>query len=441
MANGNVMAKNAKSNFSKRGWLLIIYMICAYFCFGGLTTDGMNTVIPAMAGAYEWNSAILYTLNTVGGWVSVPLSILFGILAEKKSTKYVYVLCFTVVLAGWYIMMNAGSIAMYGLGVILIQGFAVGAIWVVPGNLGTDWFPTKKGLFMGWVTIGVNLATAFWNQIFNVLVNANGLKIGANYYGIVFIIVFAVGIFVVKSTPEEVGEYPDNDRSMTAEKRDLMNKLGKAYEKTSPWTIGKLLKTPIVWKIGVAFGIIMLLTMGTVSQLVPTITSYGYDTQSALNMMTVCAFVGVVGSYFFGWLDAKIGTKKASVFLGGWSILAVLFLAIPGAWTIYPAIFFLGAFIGASNNLIASFTSTVFGRYDFTRAWTIVLPITVVIRSCGYAMISWIATITGTYNIAYAVLTILAIIALVIIVTTSDKCIGRNEVDEKEIQKYINETK
>ena len=45
--------------------------------------------------------------------------------------------------------------------------------------------------------------------------------------------------------------------------------------------------------------------------------------------------------------------------------------------------------------------------------------------------------LTGTYNTAYAVLTVLAIVALVLIVTTKDKLIGRNEVDEAEIQKYL----
>ena len=76
------------------------------------------------------------------------------------------------------------------------------------------------------------------------------------------------------------------------------------------WTVGKLLKTPAVWTVAIATGILQCCSTGVMSQLVVRNQELGMSATQAISMMTVIAVVGIFGSWFIGILDDKFGTKK-----------------------------------------------------------------------------------------------------------------------------------
>jgi OFA family oxalate/formate antiporter-like MFS transporter len=243
------------------------------------------------------------------------------------------------------------------------------------------------------------------------------------------VILIVIAFLFIKNNPEEAGCFPDNDKNMTKEEADRLFREGEEYARTSPWTVGKLLKSRAVWCISIAYGIIVLITLGVVGQIVPTVMSFGYSEQFAASMMTVCAIIGLIFSYLWGVLDGKMGTKKATVIFFIWTILALLFMVLPGKWTLFVSLFLLGGFLGAGNNLTTSIVGTVFGRYDFSKAWGVILPLTALIRSCGYAIVGVLAEKTGGYTVPYIVLIVLAVVGMVVLLMLDDTCIGRTSVD------------
>lgn len=52
--------------------------------------------------------------------------------------------------------------------------------------------------------------------------------------------------------------------------------------------------------------------------------SYGYSQNAGLTMLSVASVGGLIGSYVFGLLAEKISTKKASLVLRVWYIIALL---------------------------------------------------------------------------------------------------------------------
>ena len=58
---------DTKSNFSKRGWWVIIYCLIALFLYTGTTVDGMNITIQAFVDEYGWDYATLLGFGTVAG--------------------------------------------------------------------------------------------------------------------------------------------------------------------------------------------------------------------------------------------------------------------------------------------------------------------------------------------------------------------------------------
>jgi MFS family permease len=242
-----------------------------------------------------------------------------------------------------------------------------------------------------------------------------------------FIGMLLISIFWLRDYPEEKGRIPDNDPDITvAQARDHHERTLKIRGE-STWTIKKLLKTRQVWQIGIGVGgIDMLIGNAVMSQIVPTIMSYGYERLQAMTMVSVLAICAVPMSYFFGAFDARFGTRKTIMVFFTWGILALLFMVLPGKWTIFVSIFMIGGYIGGAGNLQGAMVTTVFGRYDFAKAFSVVYPMCVIVRSCSYMLIGTLSAKTGGYTVPYIVLMCAATIGIINAYLLDDRMIGKH---------------
>lgn len=425
---GSGATADQKSNFGVKGWLLILFGIILYFLGSGATADGMNVTVPAFSAQYGWSSGILFSFSTVGGWVGILGAALFGAIADRKGARTAIASGLALGAAALWIWGHATTLFLFGLAVSLSNMAMNGFMLCGLSTLIAKWFPSKKGLVMGWVTMGANLSTALYVHLFGALNRGFGIVSAFSIMAGAYVVLILITLLFVKNNPEEAGCFPDNDKTMTREEADRLFREGEEYARTSPWTTARLLRSKTVWLISLSYGTIVLITLGVVGQIVPTIMSFGHTESFATAMMTVCAVIGMVFSYLWGVLDGKIGTKRATILFFVWTILALLFMVLPGSWTLYVSLFFMGGFLGAGNNLTTSIVGTVFGRYDFSRAWSVILPLTCIIRSCGYAIVGVLAEQTGGYTVPYLVLIGLAVVAIVLLLCMDDTCVGRTSL-------------
>ena len=142
--------------------------------------------------------------------------------------------------------------------------------------------------------------------------------------------------------------------------------------------------------------------------------------------MTVAAIFGFFGSYATGWLDQKIGTRKASIIYAVWYLIALLLCALPATpITLYLSVFFTGVGIGGIGNLFPSMTATVFGRFDFVRAMGVLDPITSIVRSFAFVILAFSLERTGAYHLSYWIIAGLDVVAIILIALIHDECVGK----------------
>ena len=232
---------------------------------------------------------------------------------------------------------------------------------VVPNNIMNIWFPHKKGLALGWASMGLPICTATIILILNAIGNPQTAYI---IIGIACFVVAVLSIFWAKDTPEEVGATPDNE--------------------------------PI------EHFVTKLIMVGTA----PTL---------AVTMLTVAAIVGIVGSYIWGWLDQKFGTKNASLIYGVWYLIALLLMIFQNGSMILIglATFFVGFGIGGIGNLIPSIIGTCFGRFGFIQANRIIAPVNTAVRSTALIIIGIIGV--EHLNTAYLVFFAFSVLAIILI--------------------------
>ena len=422
--------KSAVPNFGKRGWLVCIFCLLLWL-LNILFDNGLNYIVPAFAAAHGWDPTILFSFTSIGGWIAVIGLIVGGLLLKKTSAKTVIMISLIGWIAGVLIWAFSTSIAMYGVGSILQKVFCTMFVYTGVGSVAANWFPTKKGLFMGWCTVGVTLGGMIANFTMPALTAIGGPVLCVGFFAIVGAIVLLFGAVVLKSTPEQAGCYPDNDKTMTPEMRDTILAEGRRFAETSAWTIGRCLRTGAVWKLVIIFGIFTFCATSFMSQAVIAGTGFGLNPVVLQLALAIGGIFSIIASIFGGVLDTKIGTKGATIFC--MFFIAVAFVSASFAGHTMPgmviAILMTSMGMSMANNMIVSLTSTIWGRYDFDTPYQVMVILEMLIGSFGYMVVSGMASATGSYKAPFALCLVLMVVAGLVTVSLNDKFRGRTDED------------
>jgi sugar phosphate permease len=102
------------------------------------------------------------------------------------------------------------------------------------GQLAADWFPRRRGAFMGLATIGMTVASGFIPLIFSVLVPKYGITNTMLMHAALMVVIAVLILIFIKNNPEEVGAHPDNDKTVSREELMKEFKEMDEYRKNSP---------------------------------------------------------------------------------------------------------------------------------------------------------------------------------------------------------------
>lgn len=115
-------------------------------------------------------------------------------------------------------------------------------------------------------------------------------------------------------------------------------------------------------------------SLGVVSQMVLRNMELGFSREQATFILSLVALIGLVGSFFVGYMDERLGTKKSMLFFGIWYALSLLANATENTVLVYVSIFMIGMSIGGSANFTTSLTTSVFGRQGFSKVNSVDFP-------------------------------------------------------------------
>lgn len=403
--------QKVSNNFGVRGWLIIIFFGIMLFLNSSLTADGMNIILPTLAGKIGTDPNAMLSLNGIGGWIAVVGAFVLSGLVQKIGAKKVILISLAIVAISFLSLTFIKGMAGWAVCIILINVFANGMSFCGGSALIASWFPTKKGMAMGWATMGNNMASAVFIPIFSILL---GASINMPFYGyfIFMVIMFVLGVIIIKNKPEDCGLLPDNDPASVEKVKALEEEMAN-YK--SPWTVGRILKDKDIWCAGLGYGLLFMCTVGLVSQFVARAVGVGFEQNAAVGMLSIAAVIGIVASYLWGVLDTKMGTKLASVVLAIFFAIAILLNILPGHATFIVYTVMLGCALGGNTNFSTSMCASLFGRKNFQRAFNFVFPVSCIFRAAAAVILGAILGATGgNFTIAYLVFMVGAIIAAVL---------------------------
>ena len=433
-ANGNIhhehekiVSKDAKMNFGFRHWMVIVMGFLALFFTGSVQNESLNVVIPKLTEIHGWSDATISMTSTVATIIGALFVLIWGQLTERFGSKKFAILALLLAIVGFASTGLVTNLPEYIIFRIVTVIGTLSTMNYFVAIIATNWFPTKKGIAMGYITVGNNAASLAALWILNFLWDATGFAIGSIAYAALGLIPVLILVVLIPEYPEQCGCYPDNDTSMTREQANALLEEGRRYEKESPWTLGRLLRAPQVWKLGVSLGVLCLCISGILTHLVAIFVDRGFtETQGMLGMSIVSA-LAIPLSILLGVLDARKGARFACIVLAIVMAVCYFMALVPAWWSVIFAALAAAAVMGCLNNMATSLPASIFGRYDMKRAQSVILPIMQVLQAAGVGMTGVVATVTGGFTAVLAIMGICSIVAILILLTLKDECIGRVE--------------
>ena len=427
--------KNSVVNFGA-GWVVILYCLLMFFLYVGMCNDGANITAPNVEYLLGLETGTIMNMNSLAGLVGVVFFIIAGQINRKIGARLTSGICCIISGVAYILACNAPSVVLYTVAMCFVYGGIMSAGYVAGGTLVATWFPKKKGVVMGYTTMGHNLASAFYVQLVAILIApmVTGMAdIGQNFktgivpIGVGAIVLGILGMLFIRNTPQERGINPDNvSDEVYAAEYDTTDEV----EGDGGWTTGKLLRTKELWLAAITTAFFQICSVGVMSQLVKRNVELGFQQQEAMNVMTILALGGVVGSWLVGVIDDKIGTKKTMVGFGIWYAVALLlnFTAVDQVTVlVYVSLFMIAMGIGGSANFTTSLPASIFGRHGFDKVNSVIFPIQGAVTALCFLVNGTVQLITGgQIRIAYLVFAGVALVNVVLVLLVNEHRYNRD---------------
>ena len=404
---------------SKQLWIMIYTAIL--FLIGSCVIGGNNnTVFPAFAEARGWNLDIINMVSGIGCIMKAVGLLVLASTVRKLGEKKLIVTTLFISAALLVVFGTTRNQAIF-LVVILVLGFLGGGYEKNGGmSITAKWWPTKKGVVLGFTTMGIICMNFLYVPLMPKLFATTSLETGMIIIAIILAVVAVLGLLFVKNTPEEAGTYPDGDPDFAKHGAEIAREM---QEYKSPFTLKKVCADRNTWLIGIGSAFAFLAVMTYIASAIPVMVGYGYNYTAATMIFAVGGVMGLVGSVVLGIVDQAIGTRKTFIIYFIFIIIGFVFayLMPHGLVFCWLAGIVIFAAQGALCNLLPSYVTTKYGRWDYSAGYKVIGTIFEIGAGIGVMA-------TGIFkNPEQMFIFDLIILAagLVMMIVSNDKLIGR----------------
>lgn len=409
-----MQGKTRTGGYGKAGWGVILYCFFMFYTYIALINDGTNVLAPRVAENIGVSLGAVLQANGYAGIFAVLGYIISGQINNRLGPRMTCGILLIVSGAAYILCGNTLSLAVYTASMAVCAAGLLSAGYVAGGTLIARWFPKKKGLVMGYVTMGNNTASATFVALLTWLVRlTDGIRLAVVPVGIAAMLLGVIGWVFMRNEPTERGQNPDNvsDEIYKAEYSQEDDK--------GDWTIRKLLRTKEVWQTAIYTGLLQVCSIGVMQQLIQrNVSTFHMEENKAILLMTVLALIALVCSWIIGYIDDKIGTKRTMQLFGVWYAIAFVINVIAAGKTnflFYLSIFMIAMGIGGSGNFTVSLPASVFGRHGFDRVNSVLFPIQGFVTAWCFVIDGVILDKFGDLNVAYLLFAGISLLVTVLV--------------------------
>ncbi len=400
---------------------MMLYTAILFLIGTSIIGGNNNTVYPMFAEIRGWDIALI---NTVSGFAVLAKALgvlLFAKFVPRLGPKLVVIITLLISAVCLLLFGFTEDIMVFFVMMIII-GLLGGGYEKNGGVVMTaNWWPTKKGVVLGFTTIGICAVNFLYVPVMPKLLGALGLFGGMAVIAGILIVVVIITILLVKNTPEEAGAFPDGDPNYETVGADIARQM-KEYR--SPFTVAKMLSDKNTYFLALGAGLAFMAVMTFVPSGITAMINAGIEPGLATGIYAIAGIGCIPGSFIFGVIDQKLGTKKAFIIYFVFIITGFVFLQFMASslactwiasWIIFSA-------NGALGNLFPSYVATIYGRWDYSAAYKVLGTIFEFLPGIGIILVG---VFYSNLFLLYKISLVLTIIGFVLMLFTKPTFIGK----------------
>jgi MFS family permease len=368
----------------RQGWVVV--GACSLVMFGVWNSHaGFGVFLPVLASEFGWSRGAISVAPSLNLIIGGLIAFFIGAASDRYGPRLI--LAVSAIFVGALFALASRIDALWHLYTVLgvLLGVAMSSVYLVPTTTVSRWFVDRRGLALGILLAGLNLAFVTGPRLSAFLIERFGWRTTYLVLGALVWILAIPGSLFTRFPPAATGAA--TDRSVAA----------------GGSTIREALADRRLWLLVMAWMLLGFNQMMMSIHLVSYVKDRGVTLERAALALTILGAGTIVGRILIGMAADRIGTKPMFWFcltIQVTTLLAVI--AGPSLSILNFLLFWLGLSAAGSDTTLVKGAVETFG----VRAIGAVMGVLSLGWRCGAALgptaAGFIYDATGTYVLAFA---------------------------------------
>ena len=398
------------------GWVILFAAGDAMFVRNAAASLTLAVFIFPISDDLGWSRTLIAGAASLGGLVAALTSPVVGWASDKYGVRLILAISVLVMgISTFSLAWATVPIAFYlafGMGRVLFSSsFQIGPSVVV-----SRWFVRRRGRATGILFLAHSMGMVLFPLIAGMVIHYWGWQAAWMVLGaIVWVAALGPVSLLIRQSPEAMGLAPDLPQGRPEDESGP----AQAPPEEPDWTLRDARRTPTLWLLALATGILFLMQAGTNTHQ----GAYFIDQElgvaiSALSISFNAAFTGI-GSLIWGWLVERVSVRYCYAAVAVVMVVALfLFPSVNTVWQALLVASLFGVSVGGILVVPAVAYANYFGRRSIGVIRGVTEPFVSLGQAIGAVFSGLVFDITGSYHFAFITLAVFGIAAIGLILLT-----------------------
>jgi len=392
------------------GWIIAIASGVILLVTNGMTLAGLNVFDRPLLDALSQVSgepvslAGLKTRDAITLAASGLMAPLAGAAADRFGVRPLMVLGALLLSAGYFLYSTVDTLSdIYAIHVLFASALASCGL-VVNVILVSRWFIKDRGLALGIALAGTSLGNGTLPPLNAMLMEEVGWRSAFAWISLLPLVLIPVILFVIRERPAD----------LLRQQQPATGAAGGAAGSPVSLALGAAIRTTNFWVLALIAMCTFFAIIGTQAHLNLYMLGRGYSQIDAGLSYTVLFYLGLMGKITSGFLADRLGRKP--VFTGTITVMAggATLLTLPSGDLLWAGLLMFGLGWGGLYTLLQLLAADFFGPQHLGKILGAITVLDTLGGGLGPPVIGAIRDGTGSYGQAFALVTGLVLLALIL---------------------------
>ncbi len=388
------------------GWYIVGVAFLGHFIGSGTLFYVFNAFLNPLCEARGWSRTEFNAAPAIAMIMFNIGTLVCGFLLQRVSVRAMITAGALICAISFVSLGLAHSLWLFYLLFIFLAAGTTAVSGIVANVAVSNWFVQKRGKALGIANTGISFSGVVLPYAAMLILARTNIQTAFGSIGLMVLCLAPIAWLVVKNTPEDCGLNPDGiaiqvgaaQKTSAAHTQDAS---AQAIEGEQAWTLLQLIRSTVFWKVGTAYGLMLLCIGPIMFQLAPRFMDIGFRRETAMLMLTVTALMGTLGKYLWGlWCDRYKPQHMAALCMA-LTGLGIFWGLLSG--TLLTAILFIvcyGFGMGGVMSTHPVLTASLFGRKSFAAVYKY-LCLFLFMETPGFIIMGLSFDYTQSYDTAF----------------------------------------